>query len=180
MAYFSRTKTLVGVVAASGLIAVGAAVAATAASPLPAAVQRLLDCRETAADGARLACYDQAVGELGRLLAAGEIIVVDKERVATVKRQAFGLSLPSLNIFDRGDKPQELAEVAATAVRVHRKLDGHWSLELDDGAVWEQTDDEKFVRLPRVGSKVVIRKAAFGSFLMKIDDQWPVRAQRVR
>jgi hypothetical protein len=180
MSHFGRMKTTIGLVTAAGLLAMGAALAATSAAPLPAAVQRLLDCHATAAEGARLACYDAAVGELGRLLASGEVVIVDKERVAAVKRQAFGFSLPSVNLFERSDKPQELAEVAATAVRVHRKLDGHWSVELDDGAVWEQTDEEKFVRLPRVGSKVVIKKAAFGSFLMKIDDEWPVRAQRVR
>jgi hypothetical protein len=180
MGYFWRTKTTIGLAAAAGLLGVGAALAATSASPLPAAMQRLLDCRATTAEGARLACYDAAVGELGRLLASGELVVVDKERVAAVKREAFGFSLPSVSFFERSDKPQELAEVAATAVRVHRKLDGHWSVELDDGAVWEQTDEEKFVRLPHIGSKVVIKKAAFGSFLMKIDDAWPVRAQRVR
>lgn len=179
MTYFSRRKATLGAILASGLMAVGA-MAATASSPLPAAVQRLLDCRATSADAARLACYDQAVGELGRLLASGEIVVVDKERVATVKRQAFGFSLPSLNLFERGDKPQDLAEVTATATRVHRKLDGRWSVELDDGAIWEQTDDEKLVRVPHVGSKVVIKKAALGSFLMKIDNEWSVRAQRVR
>jgi len=180
MSFLWRPKTTIGLVAAAGLLWFGAALAATSAGPLPAAVQRLLDCRATTAESARLACYDAAVGELGRLLASGEIVVVDKERVAAVKREAFGFSLPSINLFERNDKPQELAEVAATAVRVHRKLDGHWSVELDDGAVWEQTDDEKIVREPHVGSKVVIKKAALGSFLMKIDGQWGVRAQRVR
>src|SRR5207248_2703996 len=84
------------------VLALGVAAAQTAASPLPAALQKLLDCHAVAADAARLACYDASVTELGRLISSGEIVVVDHERVAKVKRQAFGFSLPSLSLFERG------------------------------------------------------------------------------
>jgi hypothetical protein len=180
MAYSRRKHLTISLVAAAGVLAVGAAFAETAGSPLPAAVQRLLDCRTTASDPARLACYDQAVSELGRLISAGEIVVVDKERVAKVKRQAFGLNLPSLSLLDRGDKPAEISEVSGVAVRAWRQLDGHWAVELEDGAVWAQTDGERPNREPRAGSKVEIKKAALGSFFMKIDDQRGMRARRVR
>jgi hypothetical protein len=176
----SRRKPLIGLAAAAGLLAVSAAAAGTAASPLPAAVQRLLDCRTLGPDAARLACYDQAVGELGRLLAAGDIVAVERAQVTTVKRQAFGLSLPSLSLFERGDKPAELVEIEGVAVRAWRQLDRHWAVELEDGAVWAQTDDEPINRLPHAGSKVEIKKAALGSFFMKIDGQRALRARRVK
>jgi hypothetical protein len=137
-------------------------------------VQRLLDCRSTAEVPARAACYDQAVGEFGRLLASGEI-VVDKERIAAVKRQAFGFSLPSLSLFERDDKPAQLEEITAVATRAYRQGDGRWAVELEDGAVWAQTD-----RDPHAGSKVQINKAALSSFCMKIDGQRALRARRIR
>lgn len=180
MAYSRRISARVGLVGATVLLGVGAAMAATTASRLPAAVQRLLDCRATSADAARLACYDQAVGEFSRLLTSGEIVVVDKERVATVKRQAFGFTLPSLNLFDRDDKPAQLEEITAIAARAYRQSDGRWAVELDDGAVWAQTDDEQIDRAPHAGSKVEIKKAAMSSYFMRIDGQRSLRARRVR
>jgi len=165
---------------AAGGMAVGAAVAATGASHLPAAVQRLLDCRSTASAPERLACYDQAVDDLGRMFASGEIVVVDKARVATVKRQAFGLNLPSLSLFDRDDRPAQLEEISAVATRAWRQGDGNWVVELEDGAVWAQTDEGRLARSPRAGSKVEIKKGAMGSFFMNLDGQRAVRARRIQ
>jgi hypothetical protein len=176
----SRRRNLIGLTAAAGLLAISAAFAGTAAAPLPAAVQRLLDCRTTTPDPARLACYDQAVGDLGRLLASGEIVAVERAQVTTVKREAFGLRLPSLSLFERGDQPAELSEVDGVATRAWRQLDGHWAVELEDGAVWAQTDDEPINRAPHAGSKVEIKKAALGSFFMKLDGQRALRARRVK
>jgi hypothetical protein len=161
-------------------VALGAAIAETAASPLPAAVQRLLDCRTQTADAARLACYDGAVAELGRLIASGEVVVVDHERVAKVKRQAFGFSLPSLSLFERPGKPAELQQIAGQVTSAYQRGDGKWVVELDDGAVWEQTDNETLFKEPHKGSKADIRKAALGSFFMNIDGQRALRVRRVR
>jgi hypothetical protein len=180
MGFSRRTKTLLGVAMAAGTLGLGAALAETTVSPLPAAVQRLLDCRAAQPDAARLACYDAAVGDLGRLIAAGEVVVVDHERVAKVKRQAFGFSLPSLSLFERGAKAAELQQVAGTVARADQRGHGAWVVELDDGAVWEQTDDEKLQREPHKGSTADIRKAALGSFFMNLDGQRAVRVRRVR
>lgn len=171
----------VALVATAAALAVGAAMAQTAGSGLPAAVQRVLDCRSASPDAARLACYDAAVGEFARLVGAGEIVIVDKERVAKVKRQAFGFALPSLSLFERGDKPQELESIAATAATAYRQGDGKWVVELEDnGGVWAQTDNEPLEHDPHKGSKIEIKKAAMGSFFMKIDGQRALRARRVK
>jgi hypothetical protein len=180
MAFSLRTTAAIAGAATAGLLGVGAALAAGTGSPLPASVQRLLDCRSTAEVPARAACYDAAVDEFGRLLASGEVLVVDKERVAAVKRQAFGFSLPSLSVFERGDKPAQLEEITAVATRAYRQGDGRWAVELEDGAVWAQTDDERMDHDPHAGSKVQINKAALSSFFMKIDGQRSLRARRIR
>jgi hypothetical protein len=179
MGVLKRAKLAAGLGAVTAALALGVALAETAGSPLPAAVQRLLDCR-SAPDASRLACYDGAVAEFSRLVASGEIVVVDHERVAKVKRQAFGFSLPSLSLFERGDKPAELQQITGAVARAYQNGAGKWIVELQDGGVWEQTDDEKLLREPRKGSKVEIRKAAMGSFFMNIDGQRALRAKRIQ
>jgi hypothetical protein len=178
MAFGVRTRWAAGLTAAA-LTLGAAAFAETAGSPLPAAVQRLLDCRK-AADPVRLACYDHAVDELSRLIASGEIVVVDHERVAKVKRQAFGFSLPSLSVFEHGDKPAELDRITGVATAAYQKGDGKWVVELEDGAVWAQTETERLPMGAHKGSKVEVRKAALGSYFMNIDGQRALRAQRVK
>ena len=53
-------------------------------------------------------------------------------------------------------------------------------MELEDGGVWAQTDNELIGHDPHRGSKVEIKKAAMGSFFMKIDGQRALRARRVK
>lgn len=183
MAISKPMKLRLGLGAGFAALAIGAALAETAASPLPAAVQKLLDCRGTSADAARLACYDGAVAELGKLIASGEIVVVDHERVAKVKRQAFGFSLPSLSLFERGGpdgKPVELEQITATVRQAAQTADGKWTVVLDDGSVWRQIDLEKLSKYPKNGSKADVRKASMGSYFMNLDGQRALRVERVK
>src|SRR4051812_6670578 len=71
-------------------------------------IQRLVDCRTARDDAAQLLCYRQAADALARAEAAGDIVVVDREDARKVRRQAFGLSLPSLSLFDKGESDPEL------------------------------------------------------------------------
>lgn len=181
MAVNRRMKLGLGLAAGLTAAALGVAAAQTAGSPLPAAIEKLLACRQ-APDATRLACYDGAVDELSRLIASGEIVVVDHKRVAEVKRQAFGFSLPSLSLFERSGTKEagELSRISAVVKQAHRRGDGKWVVELEDGGLWEQTDDEKLAGEPHKGSKAEIRKASLGSFFMNIDGQRALRVRRVR
>lgn len=165
---------------AGGLaLALGAAVLAKDESALPAAVKRLLDCRLVAADPARLACYDAAAVELAGLLTKGEIVAVDKDQVRKVRRQAFGFKLPSLNILERSDKPEEIEQIFATVTEAHQRADQTWVVTLDDGAVWSQVDREKLSKYPRKGSKAEVRRASLGTYFLRLDGQTAIRAKRV-
>lgn len=174
----TRAKLGAGVLLAGALVA--SAVAQTQPGALPAAVQRLLDCRKLTDGPARLACYDGAVAELARAFQAGDVVALDHERVATVRRQAFGFSLSALNIFDRSDKPAETERLTATVERAYQQANRAWVLELEGGAVWVQTDDEPVPRPPKRGSKAEIRKAALGTFFINLDGQRAIRAKRVQ
>jgi hypothetical protein len=173
-----RAALALGAVAAAALVA--SAVAQTGVRELPRAMQQLLDCRKVATNSDRLACYDAAVDEMSRALTKGDVVAVDHEQVAAVRRQAFGFSLPSLSLFDHGDKSEASERITAQVAKAYQQPDGKWVLELDDGAAWVQTDDEKLGRWPRAGSKAEIRRAAMGSFFINLDGQRAIRARRLK
>ena len=144
-----------------------------------AILQSLLDCRGLGDDAARLACYDQAAGAMDQAEAKGDIVVVDREQARSVRRQTFGFTMPSMALFERGVAPEEMNNITGVAKRAYQ-ADGKWVVELEDGAVWQQTDTEVVGRRPRTGTKVEIRKASLGSYFMNLDGQRAVRAKRVQ
>jgi hypothetical protein len=164
---------------ASLALAILAGAGLAAAQETPSALKALADCRKVAEDAARLACFDAAAAALGEAETKGDIVVVDREQAGKLRRQAFGFSLPSLNLFDRGDKPQALDRVSGVAARAYQQ-GGRWVIELEDGGgTWLQTDDEPQPRGAKTGSRVEIRKAAMGSFFINVDGQRAMRARRV-
>jgi hypothetical protein len=171
-----------GRVLASGvilaLLATGAG-AATRAPPTAASVKAVEDCRALADDAQRLACYDKAVTALQSAEASGDLMTVDRAQRQKVHRQTFGLALPSLDIFDRGDKGEGEDQITAKVTRVSQDQNGHWLLTLDDGAVWDQMDDFALSHDPRPGSTALIKKGTLGSFFIKVDGQQAFRAMRI-
>ena len=79
-------------------------------------MQQLLDCRKLADSAARLACYDKAAATMDQAEAKGDIVVVDREQARKVRRQAFGFTLPSITLFERGEKPEEISTMNETTV----------------------------------------------------------------
>jgi len=176
-----KTRSKLAALAALTLIAGADQASAQAAKDARAQVfQGLMDCKGKSDPAERLACYDAAVGAMDVAEKKGDIVVVDREQAKAVRRQAFGFTLPSLAMFEKGESPEELDKVALKAERAYRGGDGKWVLELEGGAVWAQTDNEALFREPKSGSKVEIRKASMGSYFMNVDGQRAVRARRVK
>lgn len=158
---------------------------AAAAQDLPpgGALDAVLACRSETDAGARLACFDRTTGALATAQAGGAVVVVDRARVEAARRQAFGFSIPSLadilpaaRVGARESEPLKQVEAGVSAARLSR--DGKWVLSLDNGSVWRQTDTESVLRPPRAGSRVVIKSAALGSYLLSVDGQRSFRARR--
>jgi hypothetical protein len=175
-----RTPTKI---AATGLLLLGLAGSATAAEPAKvegraAAFQALLDCKAKADDAARLACYDAAAASLAGAEKQGDIVVVDRDQVRTVRRQAFGFSMPSLKLFDRGEKPEEMNRLTAKVAAASVDRDGKWVLRLEDGQTWRQVDSAVVMTEPKRGSTVEIRRASLGSFMLSIDGHPGFRVHR--
>jgi len=148
-------------------------------------VKALSDCRAITDPTERLACYDKAAAALDEAQTKGDVIVVDREQARAVKRQAFGFNLgAALSIFDRpagkeGAKEKEAEEsITAVARSVSQTAVGKWIITLEDGAVWRQIDSDTLPLDPHAGSKIHIRRAALGSFLMSIDGQSSIRVHR--
>ena len=168
------------VLAVSALLALAAAAGPTSAEERSAALRGLADCRAAPDSAQRLACYDAAVAALDAAERAGDLVVVDREQAKAVRRQAFGFSLPSLAMFERGERPEDLDRVTLAVQRAYVGGDGKWTFELEGGAVWVQTDAERLARDPRKGSTVAIRKASMGSYFMNVDGQRAIRARRLK
>jgi hypothetical protein len=169
--------------ALAALLACAAAVPGAAAQPRSddraALVQKLADCRKTTDDGARLSCYDAAVAALEQAQAKGEIVVVDREQARTVRRQAFGFSLPSLSMLERGDEKDPVDQVSAKIASARQDASGKWTLRLEDGAVWQQIDVGGLTLAPKAGDTVTIRRASLGSFLASVEGRRALRVRRV-
>lgn len=173
--------------AAAALASVALAAPASAApkaeeAQRAAVLQGVLDCRKMTDRDARLACYDSAADKLDQAEATGQVVVVDKQQVQTMRKEVFGLQLPSLDLFNRSPRSasaEPLDRITATVKTASRGPDGRWVLELDTGAVWRQIDDTS-IPDPRPGEKAMVRRAALGSFFVKVEGGPAVRAHRER
>jgi hypothetical protein len=171
---FARAVLAIALVAAAG---------PASAQPKPdsraAIVQKLTDCRKIADDKGRLACYDETAAAFDQAEAKGDIVVVDREQARKVRRQAFGFSMPSITLFEKGETQEELENVTGALASAGRAKSGHWVFTLDDGAVWSQVTAEELFKTPKPGMKVKIRKASLGSFMLQIENQSAIRVRRV-
>jgi len=154
---------------------------ALAAPPPPsaAAVKAVIDCRAITDSAERLACFDKSVAAMAQAESSGDLMTLDREQRRAVRKQAFGLTLPTLEIFNRGEKPEEANQITAKVAGASQNASGRWVITLDDGAVWLQTDDYTLNRDPKAGSAVVISKGVLGSFFIKVDGQEAIKARRV-
>jgi hypothetical protein len=142
------------------------------------AFQSVLDCRALADGAARLACYDAAAGRMAEAEKRGDIVVIDRAQASAAHRQAFGLTLPSLDFVTRALKPEEVDALEGVVRAASQQgPSGKWVISLEDGAVWRQISGD-LSRDPRHGSKVRIRKGSIGSFLMNIDGQQAIKVHR--
>ncbi|WP_277314719.1 hypothetical protein [Sphingomonas sp. AOB5] len=152
---------------------------APSAGSEPAELRALLECRGITDNAARLACFDAASARFDVARQRGDLAVVDREEVRKTRRGLFGFRLPGISLFG-GDKEggDELAELTGKVVSARRGSDG-WTITLEGGAVWQQTDAVMLGRSPKPGSTVVIRRAALGSYKMNVDGGPAIKVRRI-
>jgi hypothetical protein len=166
---------------AGALLALAAGGAAMAAKPPPTtapAVQAVVDCRKIEDGAQRLACYDAATDALTKAATSGDLVTLDRQQRRTVRKQAFGFTLPALAMFDVGEKSETMDSIDETLASARQDAQGKWTFVMQDGAIWRQIDDEFLSHDPHPGSAIVISKALMGSFMLSVDKQPGVRAHR--
>lgn len=160
-------------------IALAASPALAAEPAEPAVIAALKACRAITADAERLACYDKAAQSVTKAQESGEVIIIDKQTARAARRQAFGLELPTLSILDKGADKSETEKLQSVVKAARVDAEQRLVVTLEDGAVWRQIDDTMLGKPPKAGDTIEVRKAAMGSYMMKIGSQPAIRVRRV-
>lgn len=190
------TRIFALLVLAFGGIVAGSAVPATAqesareravAQALPQSathVEALKACKAIADSEQRLACYDQSVGAIIAATDQGEVRIVDKEDVEQARRGLFGFSIPSLKIFgdDSDGRSGETADMLqSTITEVAYLRSGAINFRIAEGdAVWQISNPPQRLRTVKKGDPVEFKKAALGTYFIRIDGQLGVKGKRLR
>ncbi|MDB5693816.1 MAG: hypothetical protein JWO81_2879 [Alphaproteobacteria bacterium] len=171
-----------GILAAALIVMAGAGGARPAQPPAarPEAFDALVKCRAIAEDAARLRCFDQASAALQQAAERRDVVIIDRAQVRQARRTLFGLELPRLPFFGGGgdDKADEVTQLDGVIASAFQNGAGRWVVRLEDGGTWAQVDDNPIAIWPKAGNKVVIKHAAMGSYMMRINGQPGVRAKR--
>ena len=168
------------ILAASFALSVAAAAEAKQTAVHSPLVEALARCKAQTEDAARLRCYDAAAGALTAAAAKGDVVVVDQQDLKTARRSLFGFSVPKLPFFGGDKSGQEAPDEITASINSVRPLgNGKWQLRLEDGALWETTEASSFIRDPKAGNPVMIKRGALGSYMMRIGGQRALRAKRV-
>lgn len=144
----------------------------------PAEIEAVFACRAKTDATARLACFDEASAALDAAINAGEVRAASKKEVTDTRRKLFGLTLPKIGLFGSDDDEEDISEFTGTIQGVRTGKNGY-ILTLDDGSVWSQTDGQ-FIRPPKQGKSVTIKKAALGSYMGTVEGSVGVRMKRLQ
>lgn len=169
------------------LIALAAVPASAQSSAGATDARRLIDeaaqCRALSDGPARLACFDRTVGRIVTARDAGEITILDRERVRATNRSLFGFNLPKLNLFgDRDDDARAETEIVKQVDSTIRQVAGAgpglYILRLDNGSQWRLTETATFA--PRPGEAIRIRRGTLSSYRASIANGRPIGIVRDR
>jgi hypothetical protein len=151
----------------------------TAAPPAARYLENLKQCQTIQPDAERLACYDQAVGRVVAASDEGEVRLIDREDVQKTRRRLFGFTLPDLNLFG-GDDEGDMEMLESTVKRVVSIRRDTIVFEIEEGSIW-QIDDAppRVLRKLDSGTPVVFKKAALGSYFIRVDGQTGVKGKRI-
>lgn len=173
-----RSKLYRAVLSAAAMMSGPAFAQGAVVSSRPVQFQKLIDCRSVADPAARLACFDRESASIETAERNRELVIVDRGEIRKTRRSLFGLAMPRIPFLDDGDTeaaPVRIEGVVRSA-SVNREM---WTVNLGD-SVWRTTESAQFQEPPKAGEKVMIRRGALGSFVLKVENKKGLRAIRVR
>ena len=179
MSKILKTSVATLLVAAFPMQAVAARDEATVKEPVPAIFQDVVDCLQINDSAQRLTCYDNKVQAMQAAQKSSQLFIASEDQIKESRRGLFGLTLPGLKIFGgaSGDY-EEVKEIDGVIASVREAAAGY-VFTLADGAVWAQSDSQYIGMTPKKGQKIVIRKAALGSYMGKLEGGVGFRIKRL-
>ncbi|QDM40569.1 hypothetical protein [Altererythrobacter sp. TH136] len=136
-------------------------------------------CQNQADPAARLACYDTAAKDIVSAADAGVLRVVDKEEIQRTRRGLFGFSLPDLGLFGGGSDEPDMDMLETTIISVRYTGGDSFVFRTKEGATWQVTNVPSRLREARSGDAVVFKRAAMGSYFIRIGGQMGVKGKRI-
>lgn len=118
-------------------------------------------------DAARLACFDDKVPELKVKEEKKEFVAIDAEAAKTIKREAFGFSIPSLPKLafpDLLDSDREDAEFEVSNITTSTN---GLVFRMKNGQVWEQISGG-YGYVPKGDLIATIKPKALGSYSLNV------------
>jgi hypothetical protein len=110
----------------------------------------------------RLDCYDAA---FGKPAVEGTTTPASVQAAPVTSQQSFGLTQQQIDRNSSEGGAAKLDSVTSVVVALKRGHDGQFTVTLENGQVWAQTEVDSRATLV-VGDPVTIRHAAMGSFLL--------------
>ncbi|MEM7768456.1 MAG: hypothetical protein AAF253_13375 [Pseudomonadota bacterium] len=162
-------------------------IAAAFAAPVMAqsATDALYDCAGIANATERLACYDRAVASLRAAETSGDVVTFTTEELEAANADSFGRSPREADGVDQklaaAAVPDEAPnEVTAGITDIDETRGGKLIVTLDNGQIWLQTDSSAVnVSRKKPPAEAVVKKAALGSFRVKLGRSRAFRARRI-
>ncbi len=161
----------------AGLVAYGGVAQAEESASLQA---RLLVCDGIVGKDEKLACFNAIVDSLDRSAPrAAQASEPQRHAEPTPTASVPAVSGPvaeaatpqpdsDYGLTPKKERKAEAESFAATIVRVWMHHDERFSVELDNGQRWRETQGTR-VGKPKEGAMVTVSPGSFGSFRMKID-----------
>ncbi len=171
---------------AVGLLVPTAAAAQEAPSERVDHVRSLKECRANTDPNERLACLDKAVDDVIVAAEAGELRFVDREDIRQTRRRLFGFSLPRIGLFGGGDHddredPEDVDMLESRITSIRYLSRDSFTFRIEEGdAVWQINEAPTRLRNVKPGAQVVFKRAALGSYFIRIDGQTGVKGRRIQ
>ncbi|MBU1606216.1 MAG: type VI secretion protein [Alphaproteobacteria bacterium] len=181
---FSRSGRLkrgfgLGLALAVGASAAGAQDPDAVAAPATDYVAALKACRSISEPTERLACFDRTAGAMVAATESGEVSIVDREDVRKTRRSLFGFTMPEGGILGSSDTEDDTSMLESTITDVRRLGGDTYVIAIAEGSKWQMSNVPMRLRPPRVGDEVVFKKAALGSYFIRIAGQTGVKGRRI-
>ena len=155
-------------------------------------LESIYACADISDNIERLACFDAAVSATRQAENQGEFKTITRQEAETVQKDAFGFSMPSLPTFSlpgfgggsdddsvKKDDSGQIEEVTLPLKSATTDAYGKVVLVFENGQVWRQNDSDKIrISRKRPPTSAVIKRAAFGSYLIRLNTGERFKASR--